>query len=96
MALTRCMDCNATIKADELTCYACGTRVEGRRKSKIGGGVATFLTILFVTSALITVASLFLEGAPPFGKCLIVTVVLLMVRASAGGNRRPEPLDRRS
>lgn len=84
MALTRCLDCNATIKPDELKCYACGTRVEGRSKSKLGAGFATFLTILFVTSTLLTVGSFFLETAA-FGKCLMVTIVLLVIRASAGG-----------
>ena len=79
------MDCNATLKAEELNCYACGTRVEGKGKSNLGAGFTTFLTILFVTSALITVGSLFVEGTPPFGQCLMVTVVLLIVRGSASG-----------
>ncbi len=85
MALTRCLDCNATLKNDELACYACGTRVEGRSKSNFGAGFTTFLTILFVTSTLLTLGSLFVEGTPPFGQCLMVTVVLLIVRGSAGG-----------
>lgn len=85
------MDCNATVKADELECYACGTRVEGRRrKSKLGSGFATFLSILFFTSALLTVSSLFIENAPSFAKCLMVTVVLLVIRASAGGMAKQE------
>jgi uncharacterized paraquat-inducible protein A len=84
LTLSRCSDCNATIKSDELQCYSCGTRVDGRRKSKLGAGFATFLTILFLTSALLTVGSLFVEQAPPFGKCLMVTIVLLVVRGSAG------------
>ena len=84
MALTRCVDCNATIKPDEVKCYACGTRVEGRGKSRLSAGFATFLTILFVTSILLTVGSFFLEDAA-FGKCLIATLVLLVIRASAGG-----------
>ena len=90
MALTRCLDCNATVKADELNCYACGTRVEGRRKSKFGAGFATFLSILFFTSALLTVSSLFLENGPSFGKCLMVSVVLLVARTSAGGMTKQE------
>jgi hypothetical protein len=84
MAIARCHDCNASLKPDELACYTCGTRVEGRNKSKFGAGFATFVTILFFASGLLTVASLFLESTPSFTKCLMVTVVLLVVRTSAG------------
>lgn len=84
MAITRCHDCNATLKADELICYTCGTSVEGRNKSKLGAGFATFVTILFFASGLLTVASLFVDVTPSFTKCLMVTVVLLVVRTSAG------------
>lgn len=83
MALSRCLDCNATLKPDELKCYACGTRVEGRGKSKIGAGFATFVSILFCTSAMITVGSLFVEDMP-FEKCLMVTAALLIIRGSMG------------
>jgi hypothetical protein len=84
MAITRCHDCNATLKADELRCYGCGTAVEGRSKSKFGAGFTTFVTILFFLSGILTVASLFVEATPGFTKCLMVTVVLLVVRTSAG------------
>jgi hypothetical protein len=83
LALTRCLDCNATLKPDEVKCYSCGTRVEGRGGSNFGAGFAMFLSILFFTSAMLTVASLFIETAPSFTKCLMVTVVLLVVRSSA-------------
>jgi hypothetical protein len=58
--------------------------VEGRSKSKFGSGFATLVTILFFASGLLTVASLFVEATPGFTKCLMVTVVLLVVRTSAG------------
>lgn len=83
MALERCVDCNASIKPDEYKCYACGTRVEGRRPSGSVSGFATFLTILFCTSAMITVASLFVAH-DLFQKCLIATVALLVLRGTAG------------
>jgi len=84
MAITRCHDCNATLKADEVSCYTCGTPVEGRSKSKFGSGFSTLVTILFFASGLLTIASLFVEATPGFTKCLMVTVVLLVVRTSAG------------
>jgi hypothetical protein len=50
----------------------------------MGSGFATLTTILFLTSAMLTVASLFIENAPSFTKCLMVTIVLMVVRSSAG------------
>jgi uncharacterized paraquat-inducible protein A len=84
VALTRCVDCNATVKPDELVCYACGTKVEGRGKSKFGSGFSTVVTMLFFGSFLLTIASLFVEGMPSFGKCVMANMVLLVVRSSSG------------
>jgi len=84
VALTRCVDCNATIKADELECYACGTPVEGRRKSKFSSGLSALVTFLFFGSFLLTIASLFLENMPSVSQCLMVNVVLLVIRCTSG------------
>ena len=84
MALTRCVDCNATIKADEMECYSCGTKVEGRKKSKLGSGFSTLVTFLFFGSFLVTIASLFLENMPPVSICLMANMVLLVVRSTTG------------
>jgi hypothetical protein len=84
LALTRCTDCNSTIKADELECYACGTPVEGRRKSRLSSGFSAFVTFLFFASFLLTIASLFLENLPTLPQCLMVNVVLLIIRCSSG------------
>ncbi len=84
MALTRCVDCNATIKPDELECYACGTPVEGRKKSRLGSGFSAFVTMLFFGSFLLTIASLFVDFLPSVSKCLMVNMVLLVIRSTSG------------
>ena len=57
MALSRCYSCNATVKADEFECYACGDAIEGRRRSKFGSGFATVLMIMLCTGVFVTLAS---------------------------------------
>jgi hypothetical protein len=84
LALTRCVDCNATIKPDELECYACGTPVEGRRKSKFKTRFSAFVTFLFFSSFLLTLASLFMENMPSVSKCLMVNMILLVIRSTSG------------
>jgi hypothetical protein len=78
------LDCNATIKADEVKCYACGTVVEGRQKSKFGSGFATLVTCLFLASFLLTIASLFLDNMPSLSTCLLINMVLLVIRSTSG------------
>lgn len=42
-----------------------------------------FSKIVFILSAVMTVASLIFSATPPFSKCLVATIVLLFVKSSA-------------
>ena len=84
--MTRCRDCNSSLKPDEKECWSCGAAVVQKESARsiFGTRFASLITILFFASAVLTVASLFIDATPPFWKCLITTVVLLFVRSSAG------------
>jgi len=84
MAINRCLDCNATIKDTEEICWACGSKVRSTKDPvSIHQRFSTIVNFCFIFSAVITVGSLFLDVMPPFGRCLTVTVVLLLVKSSA-------------
>jgi len=85
MAIHKCFECNSTMKSDETACWACGA--ERRQKdlpTGMGQRFASVIGILFIISALMTVASLFLPATPPFSRCITVTLILLLVKSSAG------------
>lgn len=83
--MEKCRDCNSILKKEETVCYACGAPV--KRKDE-GAGFAGYLlkTINFMLfgSAALTAASLFFSFTPPFTKCAVVTLVLGIVKSSAG------------
>ncbi len=69
----------------ETVCLSCGSVLEQvTTKDRMGGGFRFILSVLFFASAALTVASLFFEFTPPFTRCAVATVVLLIVRTSAG------------
>ena len=85
MALRRCLDCNSTIKNDETSCWACGSQVAPKDvASGLGTGFAKFINVFFIVSLVITVASMFTDMMPPFTRCAAVSLVLFLVRSSAG------------
>jgi hypothetical protein len=83
--MTKCHDCNGTLKKDELQCFNCGATVKTQEtvQTVFGKRFATFLNIAFIASSLLTVASLFFDFTPPFMRCLMLTFVLLLIRSSA-------------
>jgi len=82
--MSRCMECNASLKVDEKKCYACGSPAPGFvNKSNFGQMFATFIKYAFFGSLVLTVASLFLDFTPSFAKCAISSIVLLMAKSSA-------------
>ena len=82
--MEHCLDCNATLRKDEVSCYACGAKVPREEKqSNFSQRFATFVSISFYFSAALTVAAIFTNYAPPFTKCLISTFILLLVKGSA-------------
>ena len=83
--MDKCRDCNSTLKTGELECYNCGASVILRetRQTVFGKRFASFLTVAFFASALLTLASLFVDFTPPFMRCLMLTLILLLIRSSA-------------
>ena len=82
--LERCLDCNSTLKKGEIECYACGATVKQEtNQTSFGKRFATILKFAFIASAILTVASLFFDATPSFGKCITVTLVLLLAKSSA-------------
>lgn len=85
MALERCLDCNATVKPDETVCWACGSMIKPKELPLgLGHHFASLINFLFIISIVFTVASMFTDFVPPFGRCITVTLVLLLVKSSAG------------
>ena len=83
--MNRCRECHAVMTKTETVCLGCGSQLEvSTGKDQLTGGFRTVINILFIVSAVLTVLSLFLDATPPFSKCLISTLVLLVVKSSAG------------
>ena len=85
MALSRCRQCNATLKSDELDCYACGSEVPqvDDRKVAFARRFAAIANGLFFLFAGLSVVSLFVDFPPGLVPCLTSTFVMLFVRSSA-------------
>lgn len=82
--MDRCLDCNATLKPEEMVCYTCGSaRKEKNPKPSLAVRCAGFSKVMFIASGLLTVASLFFSATPSFTKCLATTIILLFVNRSA-------------
>ncbi len=82
--MSRCLDCNSSLKTGEKQCFACGAPAPGENvKSNFGQNFATFIKLAFLASCALTVASLFLDFTPSFSKCAVCTVVLLLAKSSA-------------
>ena len=83
-ATERCLDCNCSLRPDEVACISCGSpRKPSAKKPSMMVRFAKGVQILFIISCVITVASLFLPATPSFLKCLATTVILLFVNRSA-------------
>ena len=85
MAIHKCLDCNSTVKDSETHCWSCGSVIERKDvASGLGVGFAKFINFFFILSLVITVASMFTDMMPPFMSCATVSLVLFLVRSSAG------------
>jgi len=72
------------MKNNETSCFICGTPVPPEKnvvtmKDRFRSGVK----YAFFLSGILTVASLFTDYAPPFIKCFLATLILLLVKNSA-------------
>jgi hypothetical protein len=82
--MNRCRECNSVMTKTETVCLSCGSELEKKTGADhFGNGFIRLLSIMFFGSAALTIASLFFDATPPFSRCLICTLVLLVVRSSA-------------
>jgi hypothetical protein len=83
--MNRCRECHAVMTKTETVCLGCGSQLEVSSKmDHVTGGFRSVINVLFIASAIMTVASVFFDATPPFSKCLVSTLVLLVVKSSAG------------
>jgi hypothetical protein len=83
--MNKCMTCSGTLRKEETTCFICGTPVPVvhvkkplRERFRLGVKIAFFF------SAFLTVASIFVGNyTPSFTKCLVATLILMLVKSSA-------------
>lgn len=83
--MEKCLDCNSILTKEETVCFTCGSAV--RRKTDgagIAGNMVRVINVLLVVSGLLTLASLFFSFTPPFAKCGFATLILGIVKSSAG------------
>ena len=83
--MERCLDCNSLLTKEETVCIECGTKVSDDPKSA-AGFVSTIVTALFYLSALVLVASPFVDKLPSFTFCMLITSALLFVMRTAKEN----------
>jgi hypothetical protein len=83
--MEKCHDCNSILSKEETSCFTCGCAV--RRKAPgagVAGNMVRVINVLMVVAAILTVASLFFNFTPPFATCAVVTLILGIVKSSAG------------
>jgi hypothetical protein len=81
--MTRCLSCNGIMQAKEKSCFGCGAAVVVDTKSKGKQRFAGLISILFIASLVLTVASLFWDKTPPFVACGAASLILMFVKRSA-------------
>jgi hypothetical protein len=83
--MNKCVNCNGSLQKEETTCFVCGSAVPVEtNKVALRERFRSAVKLAFYGSAVLTVASLFLSDyTPSFVKCLISTVILLLVKSSA-------------
>jgi len=82
--MNRCRECNSVMTKEETECLACGSVTEQKSgMDHVGKGFVVIISMMFFASAGLTIASLFMDATPPFSRCLVCTLVLLVVKSSA-------------
>jgi hypothetical protein len=71
------------MQAKEKSCFGCGAAIVVDTKSKSKQRFAGLITILFIASLVLTVASLFWDKTPPFVACGATSLILMFVKRSA-------------
>ena len=80
--MERCLDCNSLLTKEELVCVECGTKVGGDDPGA-AGFISSIVSLLFYASALILVASPFVDKLPSFIFCLFISGALLFMMRTA-------------
>jgi hypothetical protein len=82
--MKKCGSCNGSLKEDETVCYQCEMPVPPAHATvSIRERFRTVIKVVFIVSAVMTVASLFFDFTPSFAKCTFATAILGLVKSSA-------------
>ncbi len=82
--MTKCSSCHGTLRNGETSCFICGVAVPPERaKTSLMDRFRVAIKVAFIFSGLLTIASLFTDLTPSFVKCLLATVILMLVKSSA-------------
>lgn len=82
--MKKCGSCNGSLKEGETVCYQCETPVPPEHATvPMRERFRTVIKVVFIVSALMTVASLFFDFTPSFTKCVVATMILGLVKNSA-------------
>jgi len=82
--MEKCRDCNSILTKQETVCFACGAPVQRKEEGPgFAGYMVRITTVMLVTSAALTLASLFFSFTPPFAKCGFATLIIGIVKSSA-------------
>ena len=72
------------MKKEETRCYLCGSEVvRNPDKVTLQQRFSTLVKIALIVSAIMTIATLFTDFLPSFTKCMVSTMVLVLVHKSA-------------
>ena len=83
--MERCRQCDAPLAKTDVNCVTCGANLKpDTKKATFQKRFQKGVTVMFFISATLMVASLFTSSVPSFFTCFGVTIVLYMVRSSAG------------
>jgi hypothetical protein len=82
--VTRCLNCNCILRSDETSCYSCSAVAPvDPGKPTTQTRIASVVTILFLLSLPLLVASFVTDVTPPAPICVGVSLILMLVRSSA-------------
>ena len=82
--MQRCMTCSSVMTPKETTCLACGTPIRSDdKKAKTANILKLVTNIIFWTSVVTALASVFFGIGPPWKGSAMVAVLVRILRSSA-------------
>lgn len=83
MVMIRCLQCDATLMNTETVCIGCGAAVPQKNpRPGIAQRLRAIVKVLLITTAVMTVLSMFTDIGPSFKKCIMALLVLFLVKSS--------------